>query len=118
MNSKIAKALRNSAPIKPYRKFRAIAIWIANILYYYNETKNLKLNLNSVRKAEQLRIYGASMTLLRSWIIEKFSGFFRSIVNSETENINFTKISNDKDHKEEIEKMFTQAKFRVIYFLK
>ena len=118
INIKVKMALGKSVTIRPYRKFRVICIWIVNMLFYYHTVKKVKLKINSIRKEEQLKLYIASMNIFVSWIIESFSSLFRSMVNSETENINFAKLSYNQSHLPEIEKRFEQAKFRVVYFLK
>lgn len=88
------------------------------MLYYINAVKKVKKEINNIRKPEQIEMYNLSMKIFITWIIESFSSFFRSMFNSESENLNFTKVSYDSENHDKINKIFEQVEFRVIYFLK
>ena len=64
-----------------------------------------------------MTVYAVNITLYRTWIIDEFRNYFRAIIGSETEDLDFTKDDLVKDVTK-IDRKIQKTKYKVLYFFK
>jgi hypothetical protein len=116
---KLHKSLlfKKMKPVTPYRKFRAIARAIVNILLLYKFTKSFKLNARGTRTQNVTAIHGFNIAIMKSWFIEKFPVFFRNVINYDG-SLDFTVNNTNYVVSDSSKKRFSKAKPIIQYFFK
>jgi hypothetical protein len=104
--------------ISPYRKFKAIAISIANMFFLLRVVRRFKKQAVLLRKEEQVAIYAVNHALYRDWIIRSFKTFFTRLLNYETDSFDITGYSPGEGDKSVYEKRAKRLVHSTVYFLK
>jgi hypothetical protein len=104
--------------VSPFKKFKAIAISIVNMLFLLKIVRKFKRHSLKIRKNEQLAIYAVNHALYRDWIISHFKSFFTRVLNYETDSFDITEYPLNDISEKMYERRGKKLVHSTVYFLK